>query len=1023
MSCASCAARIDRALSQADGVAEASVNFASGRVSVAYDPTVTTPERLRDAVYRAGYDLLIRDDTQSADAVEREHTRRLTTLRQRTVWAVILALPVAVIGMFFMGMPYAGLVMCALSAPVVFWLGRGFYVNAWRQLRHGSVTMDTLVALSTGVAWFFSLFNLLFPQFWLARGIEPHVYFEASAVIVAFILLGRYLEERAKGNASSAIRQLMGLRPRTVTLSAADGGEHTVPIEAVRPDDLIVVRPGERIPVDGTVTDGDSYIDESMLSGEPLPVSKSAGAPVFAGTVNQRGSLRFRAEKVGQDTLLSQIIRMVQEAQGSKAPVQRLVDRIASVFVPAIIAIALLSFGAWTLFGGADGLTRGLLALVTVLIIACPCALGLATPTAIMVGIGKGAETGILIRNAESLETARRVDTVVLDKTGTVTEGRPAVSSLVWASDVPDGSDAAFAALERRSEHPLADAVVRYFEGAQSGETLSPLHGEIHSLPDEPSDRPLAEIGSRKAGADNPYPDKSRFSETETASRILGETSSRRSAPVTPSVGSARMGSRNSAEMQPPKVDAFESHTGAGVSGRVEGKSCYAGNRHLLAEHGIPIPPELEREAARMMAQAQTLVWFASEGRALAVAGITDRIKPSSADAVAALRAADLEVWMLTGDHEASARAVARVAGIEHYRAGVLPQEKAAFVKELQLRGRRVAMVGDGINDSAALAQSDLGIAMGGGSDIAMETAGMTIVSSDLMRVPEALRLSTLTVRTIRQNLFWAFVYNLVGVPIAAGVLYPVCGFLLNPMIAGAAMAFSSVSVVTNSLRLKRRRIIPLAAAGRSAVPAPAAATSFAGGRTADHRNPDPADLNTASSGVTGETAPSTVNRTATFDHTQPVTGSERTPTHTSSSAGGSAFCAPVSVPARTAASSVVTDKESIGCGSEMPAESSANHRPDRQELLFATRSVHEADGITTSINHDKKMKKYHVEGMMCGHCRAHVERALNGIDGVKAVVTLDPPLAEVEFTGSPKSLEELQAVIRAEAGDYTLSE
>ncbi len=821
MSCASCAARIDKALRRTEGVAEAAVNFASGRVAVAYDPALASPETLREAVRRAGYDLVIREDAQDPDAAEREHARRLASLRRRTIWAIALALPVAIVGMFFMGAPHADLAMCLLSAPVVFWLGRGFFVNAWRQLRHGSATMDTLVALSTGVAWLFSLFNMLFPAFWLARGIEPHVYFEASAVIVAFILLGRLLEERAKGSASSAIRKLMGLRPRTVTLCTADGGERTVPVEAVRPDDLVVVRPGERIPVDGIVADGNSHVDESMLSGEPLPVSKRAGAQVFAGTVNLRGTFRFRAEKVGQDTLLSQIIRMVQEAQGSKAPVQKLVDRIAGVFVPAIIAVALISFGAWTLFGGADGLTHGLLALVTVLIIACPCALGLATPTAIMVGIGKGAENGILIRNAESLETARKVDTVVLDKTGTVTEGRPAVSDLRWASGAPEGAAALFAALERRSEHPLAEAVVRR----------------------------------------------------------LGAT-------------------------RTPEVEAFESHTGAGVSGRVEGKTYYAGNRRLLAEHGIAVPAPLEREAEALIAEAKTLVWFASADRALAVAGITDRIKPSSAQAVAALRAGGMEVWMLTGDHEASARAVAQSAGIDRYRAGVLPQEKAAFVRELQQRGRRVAMVGDGINDSAALAQADLGIAMGGGSDIAMETAGMTIVSSDLVRVPEALRLSALTVRTIRQNLFWAFIYNLVGVPVAAGVLYPVCGFLLNPMIAGAAMAFSSVSVVANSLLLKRKRISCLPQSG--------------------------------------------------------------------------------GVPS--------------GAGEGLP-------------------------DIPIPVNKDRIMKKYKIEGMMCGHCRAHVEKALNGIDGVKAVVTLDPPEARVEFSGREKSLEELQAAVRSEAGDYTLSE
>ena len=512
--------------------------------------------------------------------------------------------------MFFMEMPYANEIMWLLSTPVLFWCGRGFFTNAWRQLRHHSVTMDTLVALSTGIAYLFSLFNMLFPGFWLSRGIHPHVYFEASSVIIAFILLGRLLEERAKGSTTSAIRKLMGLQPRTVTLVAPDGSHRQTGIAEVRAGDILLVKPGERIPVDGSVTGGSSYVDESMLTGEPVAVRKGEGDGVFACTINQKGSFTFRAEKVGGNTLLAQIIRMVQDAQGSKAPVQKLVDRIASVFVPTIMGIALLAFILWMLLDPSDGFTHGILALVTVLIIACPCALGLATPTAITVGIGKAAGQGILIKDADSLETARRVDTVVLDKTGTVTEGRPVVTDEVW--------------------------------------------------------------------------------------------------------------------------------------------------------------PEGRREAAAILA--------------------------------------GLEVCMLTGDNEATAREIAAQAGIVRYRAGGLPDGKADFVRELQEQGRVVAMVGDGINDSAALAQADLGIAMGRGSDIAMDVAKMTIVSSDLTKIPVAIRISAQTVRTIRQNLFWAFIYNVIGVPVAAGILYPVNGFLLNPMIAGAAMALSSVSVVTNSLRLKWKK-------------------------------------------------------------------------------------------------------------------------------------------------------------------------------------------------------------------------
>lgn len=621
-----------------------------------------------------------------------------------------------------MDMPYANLIMWALSTPIIFGLGRSFFVSAWKQLEHGSANMDTLVANSTGIAYLFSLFNMLFPEFWLSRGIHPHVYFEAASVIIAFILLGRLLEEKAKGNTSSAIKKLMGLQPKNVTVITPTGEQQEISIEQIRPGDLLLVKPGERIAVDGSVTEGESFVDESMLSGEPIAVSKYKGTKVFAGTINQQGSFRFRAEKVGTDTLLAKIIHMVQDAQGSKAPVQQLVDKIAGIFVPVIIGIAIVSFIAWMLLDGENGFTHGLLALVTVLIIACPCALGLATPTAIMVGIGKGAERGILIKDAESLEIAKKIDTVVLDKTGTVTEGKPAVSDLIW-NDRTERAESIFYSLEKLSEHPLAEAIAGYFKDV-------------------------------------------RFTE----------------------------------------IEHFDSITGKGVKGQVEDKTYYAGNRKLLEENRISISPALSAEAARLTAEAQTVIWFADDTAALAIAAITDRIKPTSIQAVAELRAAGIEVYMLTGDNEATAGEIARQAGITHYKAGVLPQDKAAFISQLQKEGKKVAMAGDGINDSAALAQADLSIAMGGGSDIAMDVAKMTIISSDLTKIPEALKLSRLTVRTIRQNLFWAFIYNLIGVPIAAGILYPINGFLLNPMIAGAAMAFSSVSVVSNSLRLKRKK-------------------------------------------------------------------------------------------------------------------------------------------------------------------------------------------------------------------------
>ena len=822
MSCTSCSARVEKTLNHQSGVKKAVVNYASATATVEYDPTSCSSEALQQAVQAAGYDLLINQDGNTLEEAEEAHNKKFSVLKFRTTWAIILSMPVVIIGMFFMDMPHANPIMWALSTPVVFWLGRGFFTSAWKQLQHGSANMDTLVAISTGTAYLFSLFNMLFPDFWLSRGIHPHVYFEAASVIIAFILLGRLLEEKAKGNTSTAIKKLMGLQPKTVTIIVNEGHavphssfERVIPIEQIRPGDIVLVKPGERIAVDGIVTEGSSYVDESMLSGEPVAVSKHKDAKVFAGTINQKGSFRFRAEKIGTDTLLAKIIHMVQDAQGSKAPVQQLVDKIAGIFVPTIIGIAVLAFIAWMLLDGTGGFTHGLLAFVTVVIIACPCALGLATPTAIMVGIGKGAERGILIKDAESLEIAKKIDTVVLDKTGTVTEGKPVVSKLIWNTQaMTPGTGATagnalsdiFYSLEKLSEHPLAEAVVNHLKESASID-----------------------------------------------------------------------------------IQDFESITGKGVKGRAQGRTYLAGNRKLLEENHIAIPPSLQEEATRLTSEAQTVIWFADEENVLAIAGITDRIKETSIRAVSELRAAGIEVHMLTGDNEATAREIARKAGIAHYQASVLPQDKAAFVSRLQAEGRKVAMVGDGINDSAALAQADLSIAMGGGSDIAMDVAKMTIISSDLAKIPEALCLSRLTVRTIRQNLFWAFIYNIIGVPIAAGILYPINGFLLNPM-AGAAMAFSSVSVVSNSLLLKRKRI---------------------------------------------------------------------------------------------------------------------HEGEENKEVEPPTETI--------------MKKEFKVEGMMCNHCRMHVEKALNSMEGIHATVTLNPPVATVEFSDGEKTLEELQKVVTKEAGDYTL--
>ena len=726
--CASCAKRTEDILNRQEGVVNASVNYASSNAIIEYQPGMTSPEALREAVQKGGYDLFIEEAEESAGELEEIQAKNASTLKKRTLWAILLSVPVVIIGMFLMHIPYANEIMWILSTPVVFWLGRDFFINAWAQAKQRTANMDTLVALSTSIAYIFSVFNTLFPAFWTSRGVEPHVYFEASSVIVAFILLGRLLEERAKGNTSSAIKKLIGLQPKTVTLVTPDGQHKETPIALVNIGDILVVKPGEKIAVDGSVTDGSSYVDESMLSGEPAPVSKTTGDNVFAGTINQKGSFRFVAEKVGANTVLSQIIKMVQEAQGSKAPVQKLVDKIAGIFVPVVISIALLSFVLWLILDPANGFTHGLLALVTVLIIACPCALGLATPTAIMVGIGKGAEKGILIKDAESLESAKKVNVVVLDKTGTITEGKPVVTDIIWQSEAASQQQITnythiLASLEKPSEHPLAEAITRNSDN----QTFLP-------------------------------------------------------------------------------VTSFESITGKGVKGTVDGQEYLAGNRKLIAEYNIPVDERMAQKSNAFAAEGKTVVWFADHNNILAVIAIADKVKETSKTAIRQLQSAGIEVHMLTGDVASTAQHIASATGINHCKAEVLPAEKATYIKALQQQGKVVAMVGDGINDSAALAQADLSIAMGKGSDIAMDVAKMTIISSDLTKIPEAIKLSAQTVATIRQNLFWAFIYNLIGIPIAAGILYPINGFLLNPMIAGAAMALSSVSVVTNSLRLKWKK-------------------------------------------------------------------------------------------------------------------------------------------------------------------------------------------------------------------------
>ena len=722
MTCASCAGSAENIVKNESGVVNASVNFATGNLSVEYLPNMTNTIQLQKAVLSGGYDLLIEDQSTQHETLEAIHNRKFKLLKKKTLWAVLLSIPVVIIGMFFMEIPYANPIMWLFSTPVVLWLGKDFFVNAWKQAKHKSANMDTLVALSTGIAYIFSVFNMLFADFWHQRGLHAHVYFEAASVIIAFILLGKLLEEKAKGNTSSAIKKLMGLQPKNVIVIQEDGTERQMAIEEVEVGNIIMVKPGEKIAVDGIVTSGNSYLDESMLSGEPIPVLKKENEKVFAGTINQKGSFQFKAVKVGKETMLAQIIKMVQDAQGSKAPVQKLVDKIAGIFVPTVISIAILTFILWLVWGGQNAVVQGLLAAITVLVIACPCALGLATPTAIMVGVGKGAENGILIKDAESLELAKKINTVVLDKTGTITEGKPQVTGIKWYNN-DDTAKNILLSIEKQSEHPLADAVVKHLNEAAT----TPL-------------------------------------------------------------------------------SMFESITGKGAKADHNNETYLVGNKKFLTENNIIITKDLLKQADEWSKQSKTVIWFSNSKLALSVLAISDKIKETSVQAIKEMQDRGIELYMLTGDNEATARSIAEQTGIKHYKAEVMPQDKANFVKELQQQGKIVAMVGDGINDSTALATADVSIAMGKGSDIAMDVAKMTIISSDLTKIPQAIKLSRQTVATIKQNLFWAFIYNLIGLPIAAGILYPVNGFLLNPMIAGAAMALSSVSVVSNSVRLKWKK-------------------------------------------------------------------------------------------------------------------------------------------------------------------------------------------------------------------------
>ena len=720
MSCAVCAGNVESTVQALSGVEKASVNFAAGTLTVTYNPSVITLEVMQAAVQAAGYDLIV--EAEDPVAMQEEKARmHYKILRRNTIGAWTLSIPLALLGMVFMHVPFGNWIMMVLALAIMIFFGRSFYVNGVRHALKGKANMDTLVALSTSIAFLFSLFNTLCPGFWLGKGLEPHVYYEASGVIIAFVLLGKLMEERAKNSTSSAIKGLMGLQPKTARL-VTDGREEEVPISNLQVGNVVSVRPGEKIPVDGTLLQGSSSVDESMLSGEPIPVEKNAGDRVLAGTINQKGAFTMEATSVGGTTVLAQIVQMVQSAQGSKAPVQRIVDKISGIFVPVVVLLSFLTFVCWLVIGGESYFSYALLSAVSVLVIACPCALGLATPTALMVGMGKGAEQHILIKDAFALENLCKVDTVVLDKTGTLTEGVPVVTDSYWISDDNIRYLDVLYTAEQKSEHPLASAILCWLE----------------------------ESGAKVCEAEN-----------------------------------------------------FESLTGRGVRIQVEGVTYWAGSQGLLDIFQAGIPEKVRKQIGQWQEDGQSVVFYGQETRLLAVLAISDRIKPTSAEAVKELKKQGIEVHLLTGDGVRTAERVAATLDIGYSKADVMPNDKEEYIISLQQQGKKVAMVGDGINDSQALARADVSIAMGKGTDIAMDVAMVTLITSDLLLLPGAIRLSKQTVRLIYQNLFWAFIYNVIGIPLAAGVLFPINGLLLNPMLASAAMAFSSVSVVLNSLRLK----------------------------------------------------------------------------------------------------------------------------------------------------------------------------------------------------------------------------
>ena len=776
MTCAACQSFVERTLAQQPGVNSATVNLMLHNATVSYDPALVSPDALVEAVRETGYGAELPSQAQTAlqeqEQHDREQIREYEALRAKAavslvagVIAMVLSMPLMsavamgevqhihdpLIGwsmrvidpvlmrlmpwLYEVSAPLLRWTLLILTSFVMFWAGRRFFVKAWSALRHKTADMNTLVALGTGSAFLYSLAATLAPEFFVRHGIAPDVYYEAVVLIIALVLVGNTLEARAKGQTALALRKLVGLQPKTARV-VRDGVDLDLPVESIVRGDIVVVRPGERIALDGEVLDGASAVDESMLTGESIPVEKGPGSRVIGGTLNQQGVLRYRATTLGAESTLAHIVRLLREAQASRAPIQKLADRISAVFVPAVLAIAVVTFAAWRLFAPEMGVMQAFAAAVTVLVIACPCAMGLAVPTAVMVATGRGAHAGLLIKGGEALERLGAIDTVVLDKTGTITEGRPKVVDLLVApgSETELGADAEraldkllvlIASLERRSEHPLAGAITAFA--------------------------------------------------VERGLRLL-------------------------------EPEAFEARRGLGAVGVVDGAAVVVGNAELLASYSVAVE-SLRAKAEALAEDGKTPLWAAVNGTLAGLVAVADTLKPTSAEAVAALRRHGIRAIMLTGDNERTAQAVGRQVGVDEVIAGVLPEGKVEAVRRLQSQGRVVAMAGDGVNDAPALAQADVGIAMGTGSDIAMEAGDVTLMRSDLRGVSSAIVLSRKTMRVMRQNLFWAFVYNVIGIPVAAGALYPAFAILLSPVLASAAMALSSFSVVSNSLRLRRAEI------------------------------------------------------------------------------------------------------------------------------------------------------------------------------------------------------------------------